>query len=364
METVIMAAGASSPVSTRSKTNVRDERIFVEVSPQLSIGDVELPSRAEKGRERDAPPGRAGGASFVLAHLSDPHLSSLTGVRFSALLNKRLLGYLSWRHHRRRIHCPQILEALLCDLADAAPSHVVVTGDLTCLGLPDEFHQTALWLRRLGPPESVTVVPGNHDAYVAEDREETCGAWAPYLAGDEGAFAGVYPSVRVRGPAALIGLSSARPSAPFLAVGSLGRSQLARFEKVLEETGRRGLLRIVLLHHPPVPGTVPWRKRLTDARRFADVVRRQGAELILHGHAHVCVARRLVAGTRNIPVFGVPSASGSDSNSGRAARYHLCRFEHRVGGWALMVTARAYSPVEKRFVIVQEMELLLPRFIP
>jgi 3',5'-cyclic AMP phosphodiesterase CpdA len=300
-----------------------------------------------------------GGGSFVLAHLSDPHLSTLSGVHPGDLFNKRLLGYLSWLRNRRRIHCPKILEALLRDLAEVAPDHVAVTGDLTHLGLPDEYRQAALWLRRLGPPERVTVVPGNHDTYVSAPLQDTLSRWAPYLAGDDGSVPGVYPILRVRGPAALIGLSSARPSVPFLAVGSLGRSQLARFEYMLEQAGRRGLLRIVMIHHPPVSGSTAWRKRLTDAPLFAKVLARQGAELILHGHTHVSMARELVAGRWNIPVFGVPSASDSGSNPQRSASYNLYRFQRRAGEWALLLTARAYSHVEERFVIAQEKELLL-----
>jgi len=318
------------------------------------------PNPAGKGREPDTPPGQGKGSAFVLAHLSDPHLSSLTGVRLTSLFNKRLLGYLSWYRNRRHIHCPHILAALLRDLAETAPDHVAVTGDLTHLGLPDEFRQVALWLRQLGPPERVTVVPGNHDTYVAAHWQETFSEWAPYLQGDDGSRADVYPSLRVRGPAALIGLSSARPSAPFLAVGSLGREQLARFEKVLEETGRRGLLRIVLIHHPPVPGSIAWRKRLDDAHLFAEILDRQGAELILHGHAHISMALELVSGGRTIPVLGVPSASNSGSDPLRAARYHLCRFERRADGWLLLLTAHVYSSDSKRFVIAQEKELLLP----
>ena len=126
-------------------------------------------------------------------------------------------------------------------------------------------------------PQRLTVVPGNHDAYVAAPFLETFAKWAPYLAADEGAFTGLYPNLRVRGPAALIGLSSARPSAPFMAVGSLGRAQLKRLEELLAQTGRRGLLRIVLLHHPPVAGSIIWRKRLTDADPLARVLARQGA---------------------------------------------------------------------------------------
>lgn len=322
------------------------------------------PNPANDSENRDTRPGLDRENLFILAHFSDPHLSSLSGVRLGDLLNKRLLGYLSWLSNRRHIHCPHILDALLRDLTETAPDHVTVTGDLTHLGLPDEFRQAALWLRQLGPPEKVTVVPGNHDTYVNVHRQETFSAWAPYLLGDEGPDAGAYPILRVRGPAALIGLSSARPSAPFLAVGSLGRKQLERFEAVLEQTGRRGLLRIVLLHHPPVPGSIAWRKRLTDARLFAEVLARQGAELILHGHAHVPMERKLVAGMLNIPVLGVPSASASGTNPLKAARYHLCRFERRAGGWVLLLTVRVYSPVKERFVIAQEKELLLPGLKP
>ena len=310
--------------------------------------------------EKDLRPERGGKNAFLLAHLSDPHLTTLAGVRPLSLLNKRLLGYLSWRRQRRRIHNPRVLEALLRDLAVTAPDHVAVTGDLTHLGLPGEFAEAARWLAQVGPPEKVTVVPGNHDSYVAAPWQETFAAWAPYLAGDESAPAGIYPSLRVRGPAALIGLSSALPSAPLLAVGTLGREQLGRLEEMLEQTGRRGLLRIILLHHPPVAGSIAWRKRLTDAGPLAEVLARRGAELILHGHAHLPLARELVAGERKIPVFGVPSASDYGSHPQRVARYHLCRVERTAAGWTLRLTVRAYSPIEKRFLIAQEKDLLLP----
>lgn len=303
--------------------------------------------------------GQNPGTGFVLAHLSDPHLTSPAGVRLAALLNKRLLGYLSWRR-RRRIHCPYILDALLQDIAQTSPDHVAVTGDLTHLGLPDEFLQAARWLQRLGPPERVTVVPGNHDAYVAAPHEKTFISWAPYMTGDESTPAGVYPILRIRGPAALIGLSTARPSAPFLAVGRLGRRQLDHLEALLHETGRLGLLRIVLLHHPPVAGSISWRKRLVDARPLTDVLARQGAELILHGHAHVCTGGEMNAGKRKIPVFGASSASYAGLQPQRRAHYHLCRFEYRGGRWILRFTARAFATSAQKFVAVQKKEIPLP----
>lgn len=318
------------------------------------------PNPAVRGGDSDVGAGLGDGGPFVLAHLSDPHLSPLPGVHPRDLLNKRLLGYFSWHRHRCHIHCPHVLDALLNDLAQAAPDHVAITGDLTNLGLPDEFRQAARWLERVGSPKRVMVVPGNHECYVTAPWRETFGRWADYLAGDEGAADGVYPRLRVRGGVALIGLSTARPSLPFLAVGSLGREQLDNFEELLEQTGRRGLLRIVLLHHPPVPGSTAWRKRLTDASGFSAVIARQGAELILHGHAHVSMERELVAGTVPVPVFGVPSASSSQLAPLRTARYNLYRFRRRGDVWEVLLIVRVYSHRERRFVLARERVLLLP----
>ena len=176
--------------------------------------------------------------TLEFAHLSDPHLSSLEHVRIQDLLNKRAFGYLSWKRHRRREHLIEVLAALVCDLELTRPDHIVVTGDLTHLGLPSEFIQVRQWLETVGTPEDVTVVPGNHDAYVNTPWGQTFALWAPYMDSDaspsshpstQGAQA-AFPSLRVRGPVAFIGLSTARPSAPFLAIGSLGEKQLQHLE--------------------------------------------------------------------------------------------------------------------------------------
>ena len=61
----------------------------------------------------------------------------------SALLNKRVFGYLSWRFRRARIHRMEVLDALRRDLIEAAPDHVAVTGDIVNISLPSELHETA-----------------------------------------------------------------------------------------------------------------------------------------------------------------------------------------------------------------------------
>ena len=103
---------------------------------------------------------------FVLAHLSDPHLAPLPRPRPLELLSKRGLGYLNWLRKRRLIHRADMLATLVADLKDQGPDHVAVSGDLVNLSLTNEFALARDWLEGLGDPRHVTVVPGNHDAYV------------------------------------------------------------------------------------------------------------------------------------------------------------------------------------------------------
>jgi 3',5'-cyclic AMP phosphodiesterase CpdA len=297
------------------------------------------------------------GNSLTFAQLSDPHLSSPEGARWRDLAGKRLLGYLSWRRRRRMEHRSEVLEVLREDLQGVRPEHLVITGDLTQIALPDEFRQARRWLDSLGSPEQVTVVPGNHDAYVPVSWERGLSLWQPYLMSDELAGDGhsnapenVFPSLRVRGPVAFIGLSSARPSAPLLATGRLGRDQLERLETLLQQTRERGLFRVVLLHHPPVPGEERWRKRLTDAARFCAVIARQGAELVLHGHRHRSVQSRIEIPGTHVPVFGIPSASAIGHLTGRVAQYHVYRVAAEPSVWRLDLEVRGYAADAQRFV--------------
>ena len=297
-------------------------------------------------------------SDFVLAHLSDLHLSSLIGVRPRELMDKRILGYLSWRHRRRREHRGDVLESLRADLHAQRPDHVAVTGDLTHIGLPREFREAADWLARLGPPENVTVVPGNHDAYVREPWHRTFAQWSPYMRGDDAAAVAAnasesrveFPSLRVRQHVALIGLSTALPTAPFLATGRLGERQLARLEQLLAQTRAAGLFRIVLLHHPPGRHTVRWRKSLRDGVELREVLAREAAELTLHGHAHFSAATYLDGDRARNLAIGVPSASAIGKHVDRHATYHVYRIRRQGPAWQLGVAVRAYSVADGRFV--------------
>ncbi|WP_022948354.1 metallophosphoesterase family protein [Methylohalobius crimeensis] len=280
--------------------------------------------------------------TFRLAHLSDPHLTSLNSISLRQLRGKRLLGYLSWQLKRRHEHRPEVLEALHRDLKAQDPDHIAVTGDLTQLGLPSEYLQAADWLARLGRPERVTVIPGNHDRYIATRWEESLKFWEPYLLGDHRANPRIFPALRRRGPIDLIGIDSAPPSAPFLATGTLGRTQLESLSALLGRPPDPGRCRILLIHHPPHPEAVKHRKRLTDAAALNDILRQHGSGLILHGHSHYWQLHWLPGPSKPIPVIGIPSASARGRKRGYRARYHLYHLIPRTGGFEIEVEIRGY----------------------
>src|SRR6202165_5401465 len=123
--------------------------------------------------------------AFTLAHLSDPHLPPLPAVRLAELAGKRALGYLNWTRNRHKFHRRDVLDTLVADMQTLAPDHIAVTGDLVNLALEAEFAPSRLWLESVGLPDRVTVIPGNHDAYVRSTQHRFAEAWRDYLAGDE-----------------------------------------------------------------------------------------------------------------------------------------------------------------------------------
>lgn len=291
---------------------------------------------------------------FTLAHISDPHLGPLPPVRLAQLMNKRFFGWLSWVRRRRALHRPEVLAALAADLAGMGPDHLVITGDLTNIALPGEFALVGRWLESLGAAEAVSVVPGNHDAYVAVPWETSLAKWAAFMACEEAgqarAEAEAFPFVRHRGPVSIIGLNSAQPTPLFQAHGTLGQAQLERLEAVLRRLGAQSRFRVVLLHHPPSLDKVVWRKRLVDARAFRDVIAVAGAELILHGHDHT-FGREMIPGPGGpVPVVGVPSASaGRDGGRHPIAHYQLYAIEKTGNDWRIEVSARGFDPAAGAF---------------
>ncbi|MGI3899546.1 MAG: metallophosphoesterase family protein [Janthinobacterium lividum] len=279
--------------------------------------------------------------SYLLAHLSDAHIGPLPRPRTRDLMGKRLTGYVNWGR-RGRLHDMAVLSALVDDLKAQTPDHVAMTGDILNLGLPSEFPLARDWLESLGPAGDVSFVPGNHDAYVRSSLPHLASTFAPWVveAGTVDGMPFAFPYLRRRGPLALIGLTSAIPTAPLLASGSLGHAQRDGFARLLAAAAAEGLVRVVLIHHPPHVTGAKRGRGLRDAGAFESVIARHGAELVIHGHNHRTSVAHLPGPRGPVPVVGVPSCSAVPGTHGHLAAYHLYRFEPRDGGFDVTASRR------------------------
>ncbi len=271
--------------------------------------------------------------TFRLAHLSDAHIGPLPRPRAHELLGKRLTGYLNWRR-RSRIHNMEVLAHIVADMRAQAPDHVAMTGDILNIGLPAEFPLASAWLETLGDAHDVSFVPGNHDAYVRSSLAHLETTFTPWTRADVH-DPQTYPYLRVRGGVALIGVCSGVPTAPLLASGKLGPAQRDRLEIALAETGARGLMRVVMIHHPPNrKGATPGRG-LSDAGRFEALIAAHGAELIIHGHNHRHSIAHIAGPKGPVPVVGVASASAVPGTQRHRAAWHMYEIAREGAGWRI-----------------------------
>jgi 3',5'-cyclic AMP phosphodiesterase CpdA len=271
---------------------------------------------------------------FSLAHISDLHLTPILGFGVGHWNIKRGLGYLNWARNRRLVHRQDIADRLVADLWRQGADHVAVTGDIVNLGLPDEIGAALTWLATVGTPEKVTAIPGNHDIYTRRMQGPGCTEiWRDYIAADAwGAeFAGrppqTFPFIRRVGPLAIIGLNSAMPTRPLVAAGRIGSDQRDRLESDLIKLKAAGLICVVLIHHPPLPGQTAPRRALEDAAEMAALLTRTGADLVLHGHNHRDSLVWHPSREHPVPVVGVASGSAFRTHGPEPlARYNLYRF--------------------------------------
>jgi 3',5'-cyclic AMP phosphodiesterase CpdA len=261
--------------------------------------------------------------------VTDVHLLSLDGVRLRDFLNKRWAGGLNILLNRGRHHLVEVFDALVDDINRHGIEQVACTGDVTNLSLESEFRFAREHFDRLaGGPANVTCVPGNHDNYIAEIAGTFEKVFAAYMTSDEGwgwPDGDPWPTVRVRGDAALVGVTTSQPSGLLMGHGTVGDKQLGRLEQVLADPRLADKLRVIVMHHPSAGRHARnWRRGLRDHAAFAAALGRAGAELVLHGHEHLDLQNTLHGpGGAAIPVHGVQSGSYGVDSARKRARYRV-----------------------------------------
>lgn len=273
------------------------------------------------------------------------------GVSWLKLANKRWIGAANLLTNRSRHYHVEAFDQMVDDLNAQGVNHLLCTGDLTNLALEQEFaFARAKFDRLVRGPDHVTVIPGNHDTYVAEGvglfarffdeyhRGDADFAPAPTEIDDEARW----PFVRIRGDLALVGVTSSRATPWFTAYGRVGEAQLARLAAILGDERLRGKVRVVAIHHPPAGKAARNRRRgLRDHEAFARVIAEAGCDLILHGHEHRDLTEALPGPSGPIAVRGVASGTYDHGKPHRTARYRIFEIAHgRVAGEELRVWRR------------------------
>ena len=295
-----------------------------------------------------------------VAHCSDLHLLSLNGARALDFVNKRWIGGLNLIANRGRHHRPEVFEAMVADFNRSAIDHVVVTGDITNLAFEEEFRFARRYFDaiELGPA-NVTVLPGNHDAYVARGAEYFVEHFDSYHRPDpdwvwpDGER---WPVVRVRGDVAVIAVSTSLATPWFTAYGRIGDDQLQRMRTALSDPRVAGRFRLVAIHHPPAGTRAKSMVRgLRDRAAFASVIAEVGAELVIHGHEHLDLLEHLpLPAGGSVAVRGIQSGTYEAGNLERRARYRIYDVSPTAPGAARPALARdlvrVWDPARARFV--------------
>lgn len=286
---------------------------------------------------------------FSIAHFSDPHLGPLPqGSVLRDFSFKKIIGAASWHMNRKRHYLPEIANALRADILAANADHVAFTGDLVNISAAAEFDQGLEWLKPFGSSDFVSFTPGNHDAYVKQSPAKGLGKFAPYMTNDAAKDTSL-PFIRLRRNIALIGINAARPQFLFGAGGTVGPDQLQKLSANLKTLRERGFYRVVMIHHPPAPGLTTAIRSLSDVAKLEAVLKKQGAELIIHGHNHKRSFTELNGETGKIPVIGVPSASMAPGGHRPAAAWNRYDIERHKGAWKTQVIIRNWNAGQNSF---------------
>jgi 3',5'-cyclic AMP phosphodiesterase CpdA len=190
-------------------------------------------------------------------------------------------------------HDPKVAATLAADLAAQSPDLVVVSGDLTQRGTPEEFELARAFLDSLAAP--VFAVPGNHDLGRNLVRRflDPYGLYRRYIAPD------IEPFLELARPEATVALAGLNTTRRALADrdwsnGSINRGQLDRLGRTLAQASPDAV-RIVIAHHPLMQPALPTLKPTLAVRRSAlalESFASAGVRLVLSGHFHLSFVRK------------------------------------------------------------------------
>jgi Icc-related predicted phosphoesterase len=191
---------------------------------------------------------------------------------------------------------------------------LLVAGDLTKCGHPDEARVAAAEFAGLGIP--VVVVLGNHDHHA--DRASEMAS----ILGDAGVHVLEGSSIEIRVNGSSVGIAGSKGFGGGFA-GACGTDfgepemkefvwHTKRLAADLEDAiaAMRTDHRVVLLHYAPVRDTLQGEPLeifpFLGSYHFAEAIDRAGADLVVHGHAHRGTEKGITPGGINVRNVALP----------------------------------------------------------
>jgi len=288
-----------------------------------------------------------------LIHLTDPHLSSLSGQSFRSMRGKRKTGYLSWSRKRQFIHRRETLEQLTHAVHQESPDQVILTGDVIQVGLAEEVAEVAEWLRRLAPADQLLFVPGNHDVYATGSWIAIRNDWnfilPPSPATSQDSSSAGYPVIRTQQDVALIGISTACVTPVFSARGEVGEAQRERIKHALESAEQQDQLACLAMHHPPLQGMSKWRKSLRDTSAMEQLLQQFQPAMVLCGHLHHNEVRLAGTQSESTRVYCTASASDVSGSSFRVVDIHRA-----PDSWEITMTLKTWQDKTGRYDVAEK----------
>ena len=231
----------------------------------------------------------------TIAHLTDLHLLE-DDYALRPLGPRARLSYLSFGRcldpgeRRKRV------AACLQEVRAKGFDHLLITGDLTEDGDPAQFELLAELLAdsRI-PPEHVTLVPGNHDAYTDASAfaEAMNGPLRPYAATSE-----IGSVLRFR-DVSIVPVSTAFHQSALRSAGAISKDELEGLARITTDPSLADRPLVFAMHHPPNRHFFPivqWVDGFLEYPAMSALFERCPHLHVIHGHTHHQVNRSIKKG--------------------------------------------------------------------
>ena len=256
-----------------------------------------------------------------IAHISDVHM-------LDARPGRARSGW-GMRHHFLSFGRRLDVEGRRDKLANAmsvarlaGADRVVISGDLTEIGAPEEYESLAEVLAQSAfAPGRVTLVPGNHDLYTSPEgwRRALEGPLRPYAASSASR-----PGVLIEhDDVALMPLDVTIHQPVTRSAGMIADDALEMVERRASDPALSRRPLVVVQHHPPFvrkTSALHWLDGLVGAASLMVLLEKFRHLFVLHGHLHAAVNRVLECGVAR--VLGA-TATVEDRTAARVRLYDV-----------------------------------------